>query len=39
MKTNIEPKNQISPIDEEKRDFQTTAGLAIAGGAAKQLSH
>ena len=39
-KTNIEPKNQISPIDEEKRDFLfvTTAGLAIAGGAATAIS-
>ena len=39
-KANIEPKNQISPIDEEKRDFLfvTTAGLAIAGGAATAIS-
>ena len=29
-------KKEISPIDEEKRDFLfiTTAGLAVAGGAA-----
>ena len=39
-KTTINTKNQISPIDEEKRDFLfvTTAGLAIAGGAATAVS-
>ena len=33
-------KKDISPIDEEKRDFLfiTTAGLAVAGGAATVIS-
>ena len=41
MKKNItETKNEISKIDEEKRDFLfvTTAGLAIAGGGATAIS-
>ena len=35
-KTESDIKNEVSPVDEEKRDFLfvTTAGLAIAGGAA-----
>ena len=39
-KTTIETKNEVSQIDEEKRDFLfvTTAGLAVAGGAATAIS-
>ena len=39
-KTTTNTKKEVSPIDEEKRDFLfvTTAGLAIAGGAATAVS-
>merc|ERR1711991_1260479 len=39
-KTTLETKNEVSQIDEEKRDFLfvTTAGLAVAGGAATAIS-
>ena len=39
-KTTLETKNEASQIDEEKRDFLfvTTAGLAVAGGAATAIS-
>ncbi len=39
-KTESDIKNEVSPVDEEKRDFLfvTTAGLAIAGGAATAVS-
>ena len=39
-KTTLEKKNEVSQIDEEKRDFLfvTTAGLAAAGGAATAIS-
>ena len=39
-KTTTETKNEISKIDEEKRDFLfvTTAGLAIAGAGATAIS-
>ena len=39
-KTESDIKNEVSPVDEEKRDFLfvTTAGLAIAGGAVTAVS-